>query len=105
MDDEARKREISRVFQEAVVGHLCTKVGHAMASLKEPVGGLVVSGGVASNQYLRQVYVCPFSILVLMFRLQETMIKLNPKSPISLYFPPIQLCTGKSPSHLGEESS
>lgn len=58
VDEEALKREVSRVFQEAVVGHLCKKVGHAMALL-EPVGGLVVSGGVASNQYLRKVYVIP----------------------------------------------
>jgi N6-L-threonylcarbamoyladenine synthase len=56
VDEEASKREVSRIFQEAVIGHLCKKVGHAMASL-EPVGGLVVSGGVASNQYLRQTYV------------------------------------------------
>jgi N6-L-threonylcarbamoyladenine synthase len=52
VDEEAMKREVSRIFQEAVVGHLCKKVGHAMSSLDQ-VGGLVVSGGVASNQYLR----------------------------------------------------
>jgi len=55
-DEEALKREVSRVFQEAVVGHLCKKMGHAMALLDQPVGGLVVSGGVASNQYLRKTY-------------------------------------------------
>jgi len=52
VEEEALKREVSRIFQEAVVGHLCKKVGHAMAPLGN-VGGLVVSGGVASNQYLR----------------------------------------------------
>jgi N6-L-threonylcarbamoyladenine synthase len=69
VEDEALKRELSRVFQEAVVGHLCTKVGHAI-SLRSgqgegkgkgkgmaEIGGLVVSGGVASNQYLRQTWV------------------------------------------------
>jgi N6-L-threonylcarbamoyladenine synthase len=56
VDEEALKREVSRIFQEAVVGHLCKKVGHAMAPL-DNVGGLVVSGGVASNQYLRRTYV------------------------------------------------
>jgi N6-L-threonylcarbamoyladenine synthase len=55
VDEEALVREVSRIFQEAVVGHLCKKVGHAMASL-ESVGGLVVSGGVASNQFLRKTY-------------------------------------------------
>ena len=53
IDEEVLKREVSRTFQEAVVGHLCKKAGHAMAPLGN-VGGLVVSGGVASNQYLRQ---------------------------------------------------
>ena len=56
VDEEALKREVSKIFQEAVVGHLCKKVGHAMAPL-DPVGGLVVSGGVASNHYLRKTYV------------------------------------------------
>lgn len=58
VEEEALKREVSRVFQEAVVGHLCTKVGHAVKLLSgqgmAEAGGLVVSGGVASNQYLRQ---------------------------------------------------
>lgn len=58
VEEEALKREVSRVFQEAVVGHLCTKVGHAINLLSgqgtAELGGLVVSGGVASNQYLRQ---------------------------------------------------
>ena len=30
-----------------------------------------------------------------MIRLEKTMIKLNPTTPTPLYFPPIQLCTGK----------
>ena len=52
VDEDGMKREVSRIFQEAAVGHLCKKVGHAMVPL-DNVGGLVVSGGVASNQYLR----------------------------------------------------
>jgi tRNA A37 threonylcarbamoyltransferase TsaD len=68
-----------------------------MALLEDKAGGLVVSGGVASNQYLRKMYVHihPF-FLRLIIRLEQTMLKLNPKSPTTLYFPPIQLCTGKS---------
>jgi hypothetical protein len=30
--------------------------------------------------------------------LEKTMVKLNPNSPTPLYFPPIQLCTGKPSS-------
>jgi tRNA A37 threonylcarbamoyltransferase TsaD len=30
-----------------------------------------------------------------MIRLEMTMIKLNPTTPTPLFFPPIQLCTGK----------
>lgn len=54
--NEAIKREMSRVFQKAVVGHLCTKLGHGIQTLGARgmgLGGLVVSGGVASNHYLR----------------------------------------------------
>lgn len=75
--EEAIKREMSRVFQTAVVGHLCKKLEHAIDSIGhghglgpqraagleqgetgaefkgQSLGGLVVSGGVASNLYLR----------------------------------------------------
>lgn len=58
---EAIQREMARVFQQAVVGHLCRKLEHAISSIRStvevPLGGLVVSGGVASNLYLRQQYV------------------------------------------------
>lgn len=56
-EEEAVRREMSRIFQEAVVSHLCRKFEHAIDSLgttASGLGGLVVSGGVASNQYLRQ---------------------------------------------------
>jgi N6-L-threonylcarbamoyladenine synthase len=71
VEAEAIKREISRVFQEAVVGHLCKKVGHAMISIDNGpgpgLGGLVVSGGVASNQYLRNTSVFPSFLSYLVF--------------------------------------
>ena len=60
VNDEAMQREMSRVFQTAIVGHLCRKLGHAIDNLGSRgsgLGGLVVSGGVASNQYLRKQYV------------------------------------------------
>lgn len=59
IEEEAIQREMSRVFQTAVVGHLCMKLRHAMDTIRPEggMGGLVVSGGVASNQYLRTQYV------------------------------------------------
>lgn len=48
------QREISRIFQTAAVGHVVDKVGDAIKQLESPVTGLVISGGVGSNQYLRQ---------------------------------------------------
>lgn len=64
IEEGAVKREMSRVFQDGVVGHLCRKLEHAIASLGEygqplALGGVAVSGGVASNQYLRQQSVRP----------------------------------------------
>lgn len=53
--DEDDKRAIASAFQEAAVGQLEEKVSLALAKLKgQELSSLVVSGGVASNQYLRQ---------------------------------------------------
>lgn len=54
--DEARSREMARIFQAAAVGHLVDKVGRFIDTKAEglPVKGLVVSGGVGSNLYLRE---------------------------------------------------
>ena len=49
------KREVARVFQDTAVGHVCDKVGLALRGLDlGGMGGLVVSGGVACNQVLRE---------------------------------------------------
>lgn len=48
------QREVSRAFQTAAVRHICDKVRLAIDSLGFPVKGLVVSGGVGSNTYLRE---------------------------------------------------
>lgn len=52
---EATQREVSRLFQDAAIGHLALKLKLALG-LPELAGvrGVVVSGGVASNQALRQ---------------------------------------------------
>lgn len=61
--DEETQRQGARRFQEAAVTHLILQVSRAIARLpaeiKSSLGGLVVSGGVASNQYLRQSFVSP----------------------------------------------
>lgn len=51
---EKVKREISRAFQVAAIGHVVQKVRLAIDTLDMPIHGLVVSGGVGSNLYLRE---------------------------------------------------
>lgn len=48
------QRAISRAFQTTAVAHIIDKTRLAIKSLEFPIHGLVVSGGVGSNQYLRQ---------------------------------------------------
>lgn len=50
---ESVQREVSRAFQTAAVRHIADKVRAAIDDLGMPVKGLVVSGGVGSNKYLR----------------------------------------------------
>ncbi|WVW81984.1 hypothetical protein I302_103988 [Kwoniella bestiolae CBS 10118] len=88
---EGEKREYSRVFQEAAVGHLVFKLRQTISSLSKDaqtgknIGGLVISGGVASNLYLRQ-------------RLEEMLDEIHRgkaegEEKMKLYYPPIALCT------------
>lgn len=58
---EAVQREVSRLFQNAAVAHLCQQTRKVIARLQaeeglDParLGGVVASGGVASNRYLRK---------------------------------------------------
>ncbi|KAF9467255.1 Gcp-like domain-containing protein [Collybia nuda] len=81
--DMATKLALARTFQTAAVAHLEEKLVLAYewcVTQNIEVCDVVVSGGVASNQFLRG-------------RLQECLIKLNPVNPISLCFPPPHLCT------------
>lgn len=57
--DEARARELSRVWQELAFGHLGNMIGRYLDSDVakadgDPVKGLVISGGVGSNLHLRK---------------------------------------------------
>jgi N6-L-threonylcarbamoyladenine synthase len=49
----AVQQEIARAFQTAAVGHVVDKIRQCIAANKLNVKGLVVSGGVGSNLYLR----------------------------------------------------
>lgn len=50
----AVQQEIARAFQTAAVGHVVDKIRQCIAAHKLDVRGLVVSGGVGSNQHLRE---------------------------------------------------
>ncbi|KAJ3574656.1 hypothetical protein NP233_g1622 [Leucocoprinus birnbaumii] len=81
--DISRKRRLARAFQSAVFGHLEEKVLLGLkwcADRDIHVQDLVVSGGVASNQYLRE-------------RLRQCLDSSAPSQAIRLVFPPPHLCT------------
>ncbi|RDB25348.1 putative tRNA N6-adenosine threonylcarbamoyltransferase, mitochondrial [Hypsizygus marmoreus] len=81
--DEGFKLALARGFQTAAVAHLEEKLLLAFewcAQNKIHVQDVVVSGGVASNSYLRE-------------RLAECLKTVDTTVPISLSFPPPSLCT------------
>ncbi|WWC66717.1 uncharacterized protein I206_100622 [Kwoniella pini CBS 10737] len=82
---EGDQREFSRIFQQAVTGHLILKLEQTISIITKEglnkINGLVVSGGVASNAYLRK-------------QLQEMLNRYkNESEEIKLFYPPISLCT------------
>ncbi|KAF8197966.1 glycoprotease family-domain-containing protein [Pholiota molesta] len=81
--DIPMKKSIARAFQTAAVGHLEDKLVLALEWCKHQnidIQSIVVSGGVASNMFLRQ-------------RLRERLIEYDKETPYSLIFPPPYLCT------------
>nr|VWP00180.1 AB hydrolase-1 domain-containing protein [Ganoderma boninense] len=81
--DEKTKLALARSFQRAAVGQLEEKVVLGIRKCAQEgiaVRSLVVSGGVASNQYLRE-------------RLRTCLDEESPDEGISLVFPPPSLCT------------
>jgi len=74
---------LARAFQTAAVGQLEEKILLALkwCEMKDiMVQEIVVSGGVASNKFLRE-------------RLHQCLLALNSDTPLSLVFPPPYLCT------------
>ncbi|KAM5530090.1 hypothetical protein V8D89_016242 [Ganoderma adspersum] len=81
--DERTKLALARSFQKAAVGQLEEKVVLGMRKCAQEgiaVRSLVVSGGVASNAYLRE-------------RLRACLDQECPDEEVSLVFPPPSLCT------------
>ncbi|KAM5535095.1 hypothetical protein V8D89_011181 [Ganoderma adspersum] len=81
--DERTKLALARSFQKAAVGQLEEKLVLGMRKCAQEgitVRSLVVSGGVASNAYLRE-------------RLRACLDQECPDEEISLVFPPPSLCT------------
>ncbi|BEI79767.1 hypothetical protein CcaverHIS002_0102960 [Cutaneotrichosporon cavernicola] len=74
---EAVQRAVARAFQTAAMRHLADKVHLAIDTLGFPVRGLVVSGGVGSNKYLRES--------------MKAMCDAIHSGAIPAYYPPIEL--------------
>lgn len=89
---EAVQRAVSRAFQAAAVKHLADKVRLAVDTLGFPVKGLVVSGGVGSNKYLREQSVqVPRGADSRL----KTMCDGIAGGGVPTFYPPISLCTGE----------
>ncbi|WVQ81097.1 hypothetical protein IAT38_003219 [Cryptococcus sp. DSM 104549] len=81
---EPHLREFSRLFQLAATSHLTLKLSQTLRNLppstRQAVTGLAVSGGVASNLYLRE-------------ELGKVVKEVWKDGGVGVYYPPIELCT------------
>jgi N6-L-threonylcarbamoyladenine synthase len=99
--DTATKRALAGGFQTAAISQLEEKVALALKWCRDQGYGvkhLVVSGGVASNSYLRNRYVKFQGKSYLdadCSRIGAFLLDACPQDSISLIFPPPELCTGK----------
>ncbi|OCF45108.1 hypothetical protein I317_00910 [Kwoniella heveanensis CBS 569] len=89
----SEQRELSRIFQDAAVSHLTLKLEQAInyidPTIRNGLGGLVVSGGVASNLFIRGELK---AMLSRTSKGKSGVIGVQ-KEGIQLFYPPIQLCT------------
>ena len=99
--DTATKRAVADAFQTAAIIQLEEKVALALKWCQAQGYGvkhLVVSGGVASNSYLRNRYVKfqgKSHLDADCSRLGAFLLNACSQDPISLVFPPPELCTGR----------
>ncbi|KXT02707.1 hypothetical protein AC578_5423 [Pseudocercospora eumusae] len=74
------RRELAREVQRVCFEHLASRILlHLSSSNSKDVNAIVVSGGVASNKFLRHV--------------MRTMLDVRGHRHVALEFPPIELCT------------
>ncbi|KAG1803401.1 glycoprotease family-domain-containing protein [Suillus subaureus] len=81
----SHKIALARAFQTAAARQLCAKLTLSLQNLELKgvnVRDVVVSGGVASNIFLRE-------------RLRAALDEYSSDERISLHFPPLELCTGQ----------
>jgi N6-L-threonylcarbamoyladenine synthase len=96
-----QRRAIARSFQDAAILQLKDKLTLALNWCDErqiTIRNLVVSGGVASNSFLRSRFVPLLwlhSRLRAFFSLRELLASTASKQPIAATFPPPDLCTGE----------
>lgn len=85
--DEPDRRAFANLVQTALTTHLLTKLAQRIALLppdtRAQLSGIVVSGGVASNAYIRSQ----------LDRLVKSENGLFPPAGKNLYYPPLHLCT------------
>lgn len=103
-EDEDRKHAIAATFQSVAVGQLEEKVTLALRKLEGvELTSLVVSGGVASNLYLRERQVLfqqnqHLPILIGSPCRLRACLDSQGRQSMRLLFPPVSLCTGESPN-------
>ena len=97
------KRALACAFQTAAVSQLEEKLLLALKWCEMngiTIQEIVVSGGVASNEFLRERYIMFQAMKILFkhnfFRLRQCLLSLTSNTPPSLVFPPPYLCTGQS---------
>ncbi|KAF8160978.1 Gcp-like domain-containing protein [Crassisporium funariophilum] len=101
--DILTKKALARAFQAAAVAHLEEKLllGLNWCRIRNiPVRDIVVSGGVASNNYLRERYVTYFIDCIFinnrLISLRHCLLTSDSNTQLRLVFPPPYLCTGSS---------
>lgn len=101
--DVLTRRALARAFQSAAVGHLEEKLILGLDLCKKKgiyIQDIVVSGGVASNQFLRDRYAnstCNFLCICSCLetcRLRTCLLEYDKDTHYELSFPPPHLCTG-----------
>ena len=98
--DQMERREMAREAMRVAFEHLAMRIIWALEKLEDngqQLTNVVVSGGVASNGFLRNMYTCPGKIravhsLMLLHSLRSFLDARGFRN-VRLVFPPVELCT------------